>query len=632
MRDPAASFLAVLALIVPGSSAQATNTKVERVWSSVSWVHYGDRTPFVSATNPATLTPLGAHRLLNQGGAVRDRYLWRTRVGPDENGDDIAPIAGISRNAIDNSQLNILSTTDSYVVGSALAFLQGLYPPVTQAFPNATGGIEAASLSNGTVMNYPLGGYQYPNVRTFSRANDPDSIWLQGHAHCPEYLHSMLYPANDSYAASINEANLDFYRGLYNRTFKGAFALSSTNFFNAYNLYDYANYHYTHKNNNNDDDDDDDDNNSLGLDMGEMLRLRALASVEQRWRNGNLTVSGSTPGDRIRAISGRTLAAKVMSFFMDNIRSGGQVSKLNLVFTSFEPFLAFFSLAGLTAGPSYQLFNPLPYPGATMLFELFSLHDEDDSSFPGMANLSVRFLYRNGTEEGSRFRVYSIFDNVVAYPDMSFSQFAKYMEGVGVATVRDWCRICDSAAFFCAAADGNGNGGWGSGNDGGGGRGLFGEGRRGGLSPTAAGAVGAVVTLAVTGLVLLVTMLVGGLRFHKAAGAKRGSFFGGGFKGPEKKEDDADVEYAKGGVRHERTGSWELRDGVKKSSGPGLSVNTVGASESVRPVSPVSPVSPASVTGVGATVIARDLAHPAKQADDDNLSVYGQEPVRPREF
>lgn len=616
MRAPASSFSAVLALLIFGSSAQVANTKVERVWSSISWVYYGDRTPFVSITNPATLTPLGAQQLRNQGGAVRDRYLWRTRVGPGDDGDDIAPITGISRNAIDNSQLNILSTTDSYVVGSALAFLQGLYPPVTQAFPNAIGGIEAASLSNGTIMNYPLDGYQYPNIRTFSRANDPDSIWLQGHAHCPEYLHSMLYPANDSYAAPINEANLDFYRGLYNRTFKGAFTLSSTNFFNAYNLYDYANYQYTHSNNSD-------------LDMGEMLRLRALASVEQRWRNGNLTVSGSTPGDRIRAISGRTLAAKVMSLFMDNIRSGGEDSKLNLVFTSFEPFLAFFSLARLTAGPSYQLFNPLPHPGATMLFELFSLHDEDDVSFPGMDNLSVRFLYRNGTEQGSKFRIYSIFDNVVAYPVMSFSQFARYMDGVGVATIRDWCRICDSAAFFCAATDGNGNGGWGSGNNGGGGRGFFGNGRGGGLSPAAAGAVGAAVTLAVTGLALLAAMLLGGFRFHKAGGAKRGSLFGGGFKGPEKKEDDADVEFAKGGVRHERTGSWELRDGGKKSSSPGLSVNTAGASESVRPVSPVSP---ASVTGAGATVMARDLVHPGKQADDDNLSVYGQEPVRPREF
>ncbi|KAK3997052.1 histidine phosphatase superfamily [Cladorrhinum sp. PSN332] len=602
MRAPPPSLAAVLALLIPSSLAQVdnNNNQVERVWSSVSWVFYGDRTPLVSYKNPATLTPLGAQQLRAQGSTVRDRYLWRSRVAPGEpDADDIAPIVGISRNAIDNSQLSIISTTDSYVVGSAMAFLQGLYPPVTQAFPNSTGGIEAASLANGSIVNYPLEGYQYPNIRTLSRVNDPDSIWIQGHTHCPKYLNSMLYPFNDSYAAPINDLNTNFYRNLYNRTFKGAFNLANTNFFNAYNLYDYASYRYLHL-------------KDANLTMGEMMRLRALANVEQRWRNGNLTVSGFTAGDRIRAIAGRAMASKVMSLFTDHIRSGGSQNKLNLVFSSFEPFVAFFALSRLTSGPSYQLFNQLPYPGSAMLFELFSIGDENDASFPGVQNLSVRFLYRNGTDPASKFRVYSIFDNVVAYPDMRLGTFGKYMDGVGVGTVKEWCRVCDGSTFFCGALDDEEyNSGGGNGNSFWGGRGR-------GLSNAAAGGIGAVVTLGVTGLVLLAGMVLGGIRFVKVEKKqKRGSWFGG-FRGAEKREDDADVEFAKGGGRRERVGSWELRGGKPKV--PGSTEREVPS---------------AGLSGVGASVVAPDLIHAGRykrMGDDDGLSVFGEEPVRPREF
>ncbi|KAK4226993.1 histidine phosphatase superfamily, partial [Podospora fimiseda] len=433
MRAPPPPFTAVLALLISNALAQVDNNQVEKVWSSVSWVFYGDRTPLVSYDNPATLTPLGAQQLYTQGAALRDRYL---RINPEDENN--APLIGISRNAIDNSQLNIISTTDSYVVGSATSFLQGLYPPVTQAFPNSTGGLLAASLSNGSILNFPLDGYQYPNIRTLSRVNDPDSIWIQGHTHCPKYLNSMLYPFNDSYAAPINDQNIAWYRQLYNRTFKGAFNLANTNFFNAYNLYDYASYQYIHS-------------NDSDLREDEIMKLRSLANAEQRWRNGNLSVSGFKTGDRIRAIAGRTLASKVLSLFMDHIRSGGAQNKFNLVFSSFEPFVAFFALARLTSGPSFTLFNQLPHPGSTMLFELFSVGDPNDTSFPGMEGMSVRFLYRNGTDPASKFRVYSIFDNVVAYPDMGLGTFRRYMDGVGVGTVKEWCRVCDGSTFFCTA-------------------------------------------------------------------------------------------------------------------------------------------------------------------------------------
>ena len=83
---------------------------------------------------------------------------------------------GIQKNAIDNSQIEIISTTDSFIFTSALAFMQGLYPPIQQA-SESSGVVNSAIASNGSLVNYPLGGYQYPNIET-STVFDPADIWL----------------------------------------------------------------------------------------------------------------------------------------------------------------------------------------------------------------------------------------------------------------------------------------------------------------------------------------------------------------------------------------------------------------------------------------------------------------------
>ena len=161
---------AVVSLLVASSSAQSSS---EHVWSSVAWVLHGERTPLWYPTPYPALTPLGAQQMFSQGSLLRDRYL---RKDTDEQDATYAPIVGIEANAIDNTQLSILTNTDQYMVTSTQAFLQGLYPPIEQAFSEGAGGIEAAQFYNGTVVNYPLGGYQYPAFRTASIL-DFESIW-----------------------------------------------------------------------------------------------------------------------------------------------------------------------------------------------------------------------------------------------------------------------------------------------------------------------------------------------------------------------------------------------------------------------------------------------------------------------
>ncbi|KAB8293511.1 hypothetical protein EYC80_007817 [Monilinia laxa] len=95
-------------------------------WSSVVYTYYGEVTPtFLNVTTPS-LTPLGANQLYNSGSIIRDRYLNSTSTQLTLG----FPINGLSDPYIINNQLQVWSTGDEYVVASAQAFIQGLYPPV----------------------------------------------------------------------------------------------------------------------------------------------------------------------------------------------------------------------------------------------------------------------------------------------------------------------------------------------------------------------------------------------------------------------------------------------------------------------------------------------------------------------
>lgn len=108
--------------------------------------------------------------MYDQGAAFRNRYLRPSRH------DDYVGIVGINFKTIDNSQLHIEASTESCSTASAIAFMQGLYPP----FPHTTCDLDVPAhnyCANGSMLNYPMCGYQYPNIRTIAADRDPDSIW-----------------------------------------------------------------------------------------------------------------------------------------------------------------------------------------------------------------------------------------------------------------------------------------------------------------------------------------------------------------------------------------------------------------------------------------------------------------------
>jgi hypothetical protein len=158
-----------LVMLAHGVTAQPTETML----GSVLVVLNGENTPLLTSST-IELTPLGAQQLYSAGALFRERYVAPPASFNDSSTTSSAPIEGINTYYIDNSQMVLMSRNDEYVAASAQAFMQGLYPPLSQIVDGPTL-TEEAILANGTIIQAPLGDYQYAaiNIVTFE---DPNSM------------------------------------------------------------------------------------------------------------------------------------------------------------------------------------------------------------------------------------------------------------------------------------------------------------------------------------------------------------------------------------------------------------------------------------------------------------------------
>jgi len=567
-------------------------------------VMHGERTPLLSGLQN-TLTPQGAQQLYAQGDAFRSRYLTSARLLINASESRITsrfPIQGLARNVLEHEQLAILSAPDSHIVASANAFMQGLYPPITNAFAADTGGTNISySTLTGNSTQYPLDGYQYPVIETLG-SSDERSIAIRGNAECPQWRISTTTAMQlDPDMKKLYEASLPGYRSLFSTPplNDGVVPLSNASFWDAYNIQQYVDYRYSHE-------------QAIYDAMKDGYAsqnefLMTYARLQQLNMTSNQAVSGLQKGDMIRTIAGRTLAERVVDAFRANGDHAGSSNKLTLMFGSHEPFMSFFSLARLQQGDP-----TLPGPfwnisqnGAVMVFELIGdipdtagddipdTAGDDANAYPTEDNLYVRFLYRENADPDTPFKEYALFGLADTETRVPYSRFKQEMLNFSV-DVSAWCKICGSVQSFCQQRIAQP---------------TVGEAISSVVQkPFVAGIIGAIIALAVLGLAAVAAVLFGGFHIQRpeTPGAmprprreSRIPMLFGGLRATEKMASDPDLSVSRRGSHHERHGSWELRDGSDVTSGkaePGVGKSTwsfrnksVGSLNGILGFPPVKP-------------------------------------------
>ena len=472
----------------------------ETVWSAVIVTLYGDRVPLLSP-NYSVMTPLGAQQMFSVGSFIRDRYIAPSN---ESLNDGNHTIDGISTNEVNPLQVVAITTSspDVWLDQSAQAFMLGLYPAFNGSSNDES--MSSAALANGTSLVSPLDGIQYPQIIS-PTATDSAYVALSGMENCPNLdASAQNYFTTSDYTSTISSTK-DFYQSLSSALKSAMEDTFSLSFTDAYKIWDYLSYGVIH------------DNNTASIINDTTLNSARYLADSLMWNlYGNLSVDNG-----IRVVAGRTLANQVVELLSSNIETSGGQSKLTPLFTSFEPMMSLASLLGLT-----DLFTPffgMPNLGSSMIFEMYT-NTTNATSYPAVADLRIRFMFRNGTTTPNNLVTFPIFGNDMTATDMTLVDFGDGMENIAVGDIAQWCTMCNSEAIFCTGAT-NGANSLPSGT-------APSSPSVSGVTPVVAGVIGAIAALVVAGWILLAAMLLGGVRFRREHTKRRTEL--GGFKGSEK--------------------------------------------------------------------------------------------------
>jgi hypothetical protein len=451
---------------------------------------HGDRS--TKSYPPTHLTDLGYAEVFQSGSFYRSRYI-------DSNATN--PIFGISSDLVKGSQLSVQSPTDDVLQNSATGFLQGLYPPVGASLGSET-------IGNGSVIQSPLGGYQLIPVSVLaptSPVSQPgDSVWLEGTSGCQNAIVS-----SNNYFLSQDFQNLAnntsaFYKTILpviNTTFtaatdiyKNAYAskhpTSSLRFATNNLVWDYIQVSMIHNTT---------IQSSGLLTPSNILQLQTLSDHHEF----NLAYNAS---DTVRAIDGAVLAAQVVQALNATI-TGKSTPSINVQLGEYANFLSFFGLAQLPAASVN--FTGINNFASSMVFELVTNSTVNTTSYPSTDDISVRFLFANGTAGQAPLNTYALFGQ--SQTEVSWSSFVDEMGKFAIGSQDAWCAVCGAGSTACntttSASSGSSSASPTASSTSGG----------GGISRAVDGVIGAMVTLAVILALIALLLLVGGFRLVKKA-------------------------------------------------------------------------------------------------------------------
>jgi hypothetical protein len=224
-----------------------------------------------------------------------------------------------------------------------------------------------------------------------------------------------------------------------------------------------------------------------------VFQLQTLADDHEY----NLAYNASEP---IRAIAGSTLAAQVVQQLNTTI-IGKSKSQVGIQFGTYASFLSFFGLSELPSAS--ENFTGIVDYASSMTFELITNATVSNTTYPTTDQISVRFLFSNGSAAANPLTAYPLFGQSETV--IPWNTFVNEMNKFATGDQATWCQKCGNSTGVCAATTTRSSAG--STNTA-----SPSQSSSGGMSRAVAGVIGAIVTLAVIAGVEALILLVGGLR------------------------------------------------------------------------------------------------------------------------
>lgn len=182
-------------------------------------------------------------------------------------------------------------------------------------------------------------------------------------------------------------------------------------------------------------------NSSSLLTTDTLFQLRTLADHHEF----ELAYNASEP---IRAIAGATLAAQIVQHLNDTI-TGKSASKMGIQFGAYASFSSFFGLSQLYKYSDN--FTAVVDYASSMTFELVTNNTNISSTnYPSTADISVRFLFSNGSASlGAGLVPAPLFNQPSTL--LPYSTFVTEMNKFAIGDQATWCSACGNTTGTCAS-------------------------------------------------------------------------------------------------------------------------------------------------------------------------------------
>lgn len=207
-------FALSLAVLASAWVVHAQDNDAYHPHGAFAFIRSGERTPLLT-DGSRVLTAVGAQQMYQLGQNLRARWIG----GDGDAGLGVQNIANMSLDRLNNDQISVQTLDTQYLVSSAQALMQGMYPPSSLGNSSGPGDLTGL-LADGSVVQSPLNGYQYATIETFS----PDayqSYYIAGNQNCPvARVNSLQYLVSEDFE-NTKAASKDTYDLMQTSWFQG---------------------------------------------------------------------------------------------------------------------------------------------------------------------------------------------------------------------------------------------------------------------------------------------------------------------------------------------------------------------------------------------------------------------------